>query len=75
VPRYQAYLLSTAATGVAFTGRFVLDRPAARQCNLATGLGLALGDVFFQAPRGAPTISYDAIAEGAAYLVVVLSIL
>jgi class 3 adenylate cyclase len=96
VPRYQAYLLSTAATGVAFAGRFVLDPllldnapfifflPAVLAAHhffgsgpawLATGLGLALGDVFFQAPRGGLSVSYDAIAEGVAYLVVAFLIL
>jgi class 3 adenylate cyclase len=37
---------------------------------LTTVLGLFLGDVFFQTPRGAPTVSYDAFAEGLAYLIV-----
>src|SRR6516165_6019753 len=45
---------------------FFLGRgPAA----LTTGLGLVLGDVYFQPPRGTPTVAYDALAEGLAYLI------
>jgi class 3 adenylate cyclase len=95
VPRYQAYLFSTATTSVAFAGRFILDPwlldnapfifflPAILGAHhffgggpawLATGPGLALGDVFFQTPRGALSVSYDALAEGAAYLIVAILI-
>ena len=42
---------------------------------LTTGLGLVLGDVFFQPPRGTPTVAYDALAEGLAYLIVALLII
>ena len=51
---------------------FFLGRgPAA----LTTGLGLVLGDVFFQPPRGTPTVAYDALAEGLAYLIVAFLII
>jgi len=42
---------------------------------LTTGLGLLLGDIFFQPPRGTPTVAYDALAEGLAYLIVALLII
>ena len=41
---------------------------------LVTGLGLVLGDLYFQAPRGVPTVNYDTIAEGGAYLIAAFSI-
>src|SRR6516164_8041130 len=51
---------------------FFLGRgPAA----LTTGLGLVLGDVYFQPPRGTPTVAYDALAEGLAYLIVAFLIM
>src|SRR5215469_3502112 len=42
---------------------------------LTTGLGLVLGDVFFQPRRGTPTVAHDALAEGLAYLIVAFLII
>jgi hypothetical protein len=78
----RACRFSTAAAGLAFSGRLVLDPllldnapfifflPAILiACHfygggaalLVTGLGLALGDVFFQTPKGVPSVSLKAM--------------